>query len=64
MLEFETLTLAPIDRAVINIGLLNNEEIAWVDAYHQRVRAEIGPTLDQATAQWLSAATEPLESAA
>ena len=38
MLGFETLTLAPIDRSLIDRGLLTAEEPAWVDGYHARVR--------------------------
>jgi len=44
-LGFETLTLAPFDRALIEPALLSIDEIAWLDAYHARVVAEIGPFL-------------------
>ncbi len=57
---FETLTLAPIDRRLIEAGLLTAEEIAWLDAYHARVRAEITPLVDAETAEWLAGATRPL----
>lgn len=60
MLSFETLTLVPIDRRGIEVGLLTPEEIAWIDAYHARVRAEIAPLLTGDVAAWLHAATEPL----
>ncbi|MBB4287380.1 aminopeptidase P family protein [Roseospira goensis] len=60
LLGFETLTLAPIDRRLIDPGLLTADERAWVDAYHARVAAEIGPLLDDATRDWLAAATRPL----
>ena len=62
MLCFETLTLAPIDRALVDLDLLQDDEIAWLDAYHARVRAEIGPLVDPDTARWLEAATAPLGS--
>src|SRR3546814_4369094 len=45
MLVFETLTLAPIDRRLIERNLLGAEEAEWLDAYHARVRAAIGPQL-------------------
>ncbi|GAB4391188.1 MAG: aminopeptidase P family protein [Kiloniellaceae bacterium] len=61
MLAFETLTLAPIDRRLVEPALLAAEEVAWLDAYHARVRAEIGPQLDGAALSWLNAATLPLE---
>ena len=60
VLGFETLTLAPIDRALVDTGLMSADEVAWLDAYHARVRAEIGGQLDAADRAWLEAATAPL----
>ncbi|WP_022728348.1 aminopeptidase P family protein [Fodinicurvata sediminis] len=60
MLEFETLTLAPLDRRLIETGLLTREERDWVDDYHARVLQEIAPQVDAATRSWLEAATQPL----
>ncbi|WP_018260400.1 aminopeptidase P family protein [Methylobacterium sp. WSM2598] len=60
MLGFETLTLAPIDRALIARDLLTPGEAAWLDAYHARVREALSPLLDGATRDWLAAATRPL----
>jgi Xaa-Pro aminopeptidase len=60
MLGFETLTLAPIDRALIAPSLLAPAEIAWLDAYHARVRETLTPLVDEATAAWLAEATQPL----
>ncbi len=57
MLGFETLTLAPIDRALVARDLLDASETAWLDAYHARVAAEIGPLVDAQTRGWLDAAT-------
>ncbi len=57
---FETLTLAPIDRNAIEPALMSDEEINWLDAYHARVRDELTPLVDPATATWLATATEPL----
>ncbi|MBN9580163.1 MAG: aminopeptidase P family protein [Afipia sp.] len=57
---FETLTLAPIDRRLINANRISKQELAWVNAYHSRVREEIRPLLDEATRVWLDAATAPL----
>ncbi len=59
-LGFETLTLAPIDRALVEPALLTPAEIAWLDGYHARVRQSLTPLLDPATAAWLAAATRPL----
>jgi Xaa-Pro aminopeptidase len=60
MLCFETLTLAPIDRALVMPALLTREEIAWLDAYHARVRETLTPLLDTETAAWLAEATRPV----
>jgi Xaa-Pro aminopeptidase len=60
MMGFETLTLAPIDRRLIDTSLLSPPARVWLDAYHARVRAELSPKLDVATRGWLAAATAPL----
>jgi Xaa-Pro aminopeptidase len=61
MLGFETLTYAPIDRALIDVALLTDEERGWIDDYHARVKALIGPQLDGDAKAWLEAACAPLE---
>lgn len=60
MLAFETLTFVPIERSLIVPALLTDAEQAWVDAYHARVEALLGPLLDSETAAWLSAKCAPL----
>ena len=61
MLGFETLTLAPIDRRLIEPALLEPAQRDWLDAYHARVAAEIAPLLpDPAERDWLIAACAPL----
>ncbi|MFO0995661.1 MAG: aminopeptidase P family protein [Alphaproteobacteria bacterium] len=60
LLGFETLTLAPIDRRLIETTLLDAEERAWLDAYHARVRETHAPHLDAGLRAWLVAATAPL----
>ncbi|HKC02041.1 MAG TPA: aminopeptidase P family protein [Sphingomicrobium sp.] len=57
---FETLTLAPIDRSLINLNMLSGEELDWVNDYHARVRHAVRPHVDEATKVWLDAATAPL----
>ena len=59
-LEFETLTLAPFDRALIEPALLTVAEREWLNAYHARVAAEVAPHLDAETAAWLRAACAPI----
>ncbi|HEX5777511.1 MAG TPA: aminopeptidase P family protein [Xanthobacteraceae bacterium] len=60
LLGFEVLTLAPIDRRLIDPSLLTADEIDWVNAYHADVRRRLSPELDDATARWLKVATDPL----
>jgi Xaa-Pro aminopeptidase len=57
---FETLTLAPIDRRLINLNMLSGDELDWVNDYHARVRHAVRPHVDEATKVWLDAATAPL----
>jgi Xaa-Pro aminopeptidase len=59
-LRFETITLAPFDRQLIDANALSPAERAWLDAYHARVLAEIGPQLDGDVRDWLTAACAPL----
>ena len=60
LLGFETLTLAPIDRTLIDTDQLTAAEVAWLDGYHARVHEVIGPQVDDATRTWLAGATGPL----
>jgi Xaa-Pro aminopeptidase len=61
IMGFRELTLAPIDRRLVDVGLLTAEERDWWNGYHARVAAEIGPLLTDAAEQaWLSAACAPL----
>ncbi|MGX1320489.1 Xaa-Pro aminopeptidase [Bradyrhizobium sp. USDA 377] len=61
MNAFETLTLAPIDRRLIDVTMLSKDELDWLNAYHARVRAEVRPALDEATKAWLDQATAELK---
>lgn len=63
MLGFETITFAPIDRALIDLELLSGPEQRWVDAYHEAVKAKVGPLLSGDDREWLDAACAPLGSA-
>ncbi len=57
---FETLTLAPIDRALIDVKMLTEKERKWLNSYHARVAAIIAPLVDAKTRAWLKAATKKL----
>jgi len=60
MLGFDTLTFAPIDRNLIAVDMLDDGERAWIDAYHAKVRAVVGPQLEGDALAWLEAVTAPL----
>lgn len=57
---FETLTLCPFDRRVLEPSLLNPEEHAWLDDYHACVRAALSPLLEEADHAWLEWHCSPL----
>jgi Xaa-Pro aminopeptidase len=56
-LDFETLTLTPIDARLVDVALLTQPERAWLNAYHSRVWTEIGPLVKGKVKDWLKAAT-------
>ncbi|MEM8786007.1 MAG: aminopeptidase P family protein [Pseudomonadota bacterium] len=60
MHSFETLTLVPMDRKLIDLTMLTTDERAWMDAYHARVLDEIGPLVPPEDKAWLTAACRPL----
>lgn len=59
-LGFETLTFVPLDRRLIDKALLTAEEVAWVDAYHAKVRELLSPRLSGDDLAWLERETAPL----
>ncbi|MBN2759875.1 MAG: aminopeptidase P family protein [Rhodobacteraceae bacterium] len=60
-LEFETLTLAPIDRRLIVCSELTMGERDWLNRYHARVRMSLSPLVSDATRKWLDRACAPLD---
>lgn len=60
MLAFETLTLAPIDRRLVEPALMTAAEIAWLDAYHARVFGALSGEVDADVRAFLEAACRPL----
>lgn len=59
-LQFETVTLCPIDKRPIIKELLSDEEVGWFNQYHQRVFDLLSPQLDYDERYWLANATSPL----
>jgi Xaa-Pro aminopeptidase len=60
-LQFESLTLCPIDKAPIIIEMLTPEECQWLDDYHQMVYERLSPHLTPDEQAWLKEATTPLK---
>lgn len=60
MMGFHTLTLAPIERGLIDASLLNADELSWLNTYHARVAKEIAPLVNSDVAAWLQTACAPI----
>lgn len=54
---FETLTLAPYELNLVDTGMLSDDETAWIDDYHRRVRDSLGPFLSVEEKRWLELKT-------
>jgi Xaa-Pro aminopeptidase len=59
-LEFETLTLCPIDTRCIERALLRADEIEWLNAYHATVRSRLAPMVSGTALDWLLVRTTPI----
>lgn len=59
-LQFEPLTLCPIDKTPIVIDMLTQEEILWLDNYHQKVFETLSPHLENDDVEWLREACSPI----
>ena len=59
-LEFETLTLCPIDTRCIERALLRQDEIDWLNAYHATVRERLSPLVSGEALAWLMLRTTPI----
>ncbi|MEX3789921.1 aminopeptidase P family protein [Paraburkholderia sp. BR14374] len=59
-LKFETLTLCPIDTRCIELALLRDDERAWLNAYHETVRARLTPHVSGDAKAWLELRTQPI----
>jgi Xaa-Pro aminopeptidase len=62
-LRFETLSLAPFDRRLIDPSMLDGWELAWLNAYHVLVANQVGPHLDAAARGWLANACREVSNA-
>ena len=59
-LQFETVTLFPIDRELIDITLLNEDEEMWIDEYHAEVVRKLSPSLTDEEVIWLENKCRPI----
>ena len=60
-LKFEPLTFCPIDTAPIDLGLMTDKELQWLNDYHETVRQRLTPLIkDGAVKEWLADATKPI----
>ncbi len=59
--SFETLTLVPYERALLDMALLTDEEINQINCYHEVVRKTLSHYLDSEALRWLESATAPIE---
>ena len=59
-LGFETLTLAPFDRRLIDATILDASELAWLNAYHAHVLEVVKPHLEANLCCWLATACEKI----
>ena len=59
-LQFEPLTLCPIDKSAIDISLMTDEEKGWLDEYHQMVYDRLSPYLDEEEREWLAVQCEEI----
>ncbi len=60
-LQMESLTLCPIDLAPVDVDMLSEEEIEWLDNYHLTVYEKLSPFLDDEEKKWLKNATMPIK---
>ena len=59
-LGFETLTFAPIERRLVDVSMLSDSELAWLNDYHAEVLARIGHRLEGEDKAWLVRQCAPL----
>ena len=59
-LQFEPLTLCPIDKSPIIADMLLPEELSWLNAYHQHVFVTLSPHLSPTESDWLRIVCAPL----
>jgi Xaa-Pro aminopeptidase len=60
MLGFETITMVPIDRTLVDAAMLTDAELGWLNDYHAKVFVIVGPLVPDDTRAWLAGQTAPI----
>jgi Xaa-Pro aminopeptidase len=61
ILHFETISWAPIDKSLIEVSMMNNSELEWLNNYHQKVYEKLSPNLNHEEREWLKLITSSLQ---
>ena len=59
-LTFDPITLAPIDRRLVDKKMMSRDQIDWLNTYHKRVYRTLAPRLDKEHKAWLQKACRPI----
>ncbi len=60
MLSFDTISFAPFDISLIDLSILSEREIHWVNSYHENTRERLAPFLKKKDLEWLKASTRAI----
>ena len=58
--RFETFTVVPIDTDCLDLALMNDEEIQWLNDYHKHVYEKVSPLVSERARKWLEKKTQPI----
>ena len=58
--KFRTLTLYPYDKTLLDISILTDPEIDWINNYHKEVYDRLSPLLSEEEKNWLASKTSPI----
>jgi Xaa-Pro aminopeptidase len=60
-LHFETISWAPIEKSLIEVSMLDDSELKWLNNYHQKVYEKLSPNLNSEEREWLKSITSSLQ---
>ena len=61
ILHFETISWAPIEKSLIEVSMLDDSELKWLNNYHQKVYEKLSPSLNSEEREWLKSITSSLQ---